>query len=335
MNQATPISPLPLVVDCSVNCEAAAPGLAHRGVKVVMRYYGRDPAQEHYPDKRLTQREANAIHAAGMAIGLSYQRNNGAIGSFSQDEAGWAAGYCLGRDAGLNPGKPEVIKHPKGTVIYFGVDTNDFNDAQFETVATYFTTIKKLFENAGAPFIVGVYGSGESCDRMRKAALVDHFWLAGVSTGWNGTRDFYNQPPANWNLFQNALEVPLEVSVDTNLVNPSAGGLLGAFNGAGLIGSLDDSAVRTNLRFIKANEPALFFKAPDGEPIIHVVEWDDNHGQHHSVSRNFIEARRMVSVLDAGPDWSKVEVTFVRNSVGTVYQGYVRTSMLAPIDRIP
>jgi hypothetical protein len=160
---------------------------------------------------------------------------------------------------------------------------------------------------------------------MRKAALVDHFWLAGVSTGWNGTRDFYNHPPANWNLFQNALEV----SVDTNLVNPSAGGLLGAFNGAGLIGSLDDSAVRTNLRFIKANEPALFFKAPDGAPIIHVVEWDDNHGQHHSVSRNFIEARRMVSDLDAGPDWSKVEShsALARSIKGTFVPACLRQSI--------
>jgi hypothetical protein len=318
------------VVDASVNCQAAAPALAHRGVRVIMRYYSAAGGS-----KVLTQAEAQAIHNAGIAIGLVYQNNNRVISSFSPENATAAASYCLGRDAGLNPGRAEVIRHPAGTVIYFGVDTDAFSDADYDVVAAYFTTIKQSFHDNNAPFVVGVYGSGSSCDRLRQAANVDHFWLAGVSTGWTGTRDFYNRPNSDWHLFQNALEVPLEVPVDTNLVNPNSGGLLGAFDATNLIGPLDDSAIRANLRFIKTGAHALFCQTPGGQPIIHTVQWVDDAGQTHTEARNYIEARRMVSILQSGGDWSQVEVTFDNNNVGTTVQGYVQTNMLAPISQMP
>jgi hypothetical protein len=203
-----------------------------------------------------------------------------------------------------------TIKHPKGVVIYFGIDTNDFTSAEYQTVAAYFRTIKELFREKGAPFEVGVYGSGQSCDLMRRMAQVDHCWLAGVSIGWNGTRDFYNGSVANWHLFQNALEVPLEVPVDTNLINPKAFGKFVAFDANGLLGPLDDSAVRRTLRFISAT-PAPFHKTPGGDPLIHIVEYDDDSGRHHIVSRAFVDARSMVTVIEDGPEWSKIEVTFV------------------------
>jgi hypothetical protein len=173
---------------------------------------------------------------------------------------------------------------------------------------------------------------------MHAAAGIEYFWLAGVSAGWSGTRESYNRPDANWNLFQNALEVPIVagVSVDTNLVNPNVGGKLGAFSATGLIGPLNDTAARAKLRFTKRSPPpALFFESPDGVPIKHTVEWDDEHNVHHIEHRDFIEPSRMVSILEEKPDWSKVEVTLAHNDVGTVYQGYVRSSMLSSIAQMP
>jgi hypothetical protein len=330
--QSLPQAILPLVVDSSVNVETAAPALARRGVKVIMRYYARDPVQPGYEDKRLTQQEARVIHANGMAIGLGYQRYNGQIASFSRAEALAAAAYCIGRDSGLNPGKPEVIKHPLGTTIYFGVDTNQFTDEQMKTVVAYFEVIKERFDAANAPFKIGVYGSGASCERVNASrAKVDRFWLAGVSAGWKRTREFYNGSTLPWNLFQNALEVPLEILVDTNLVNPAASGKLGAFTDNGLLGSLDDAHVRTALRFIKPPQgDAKFYKMPGGEKIEHTVEIE---GQ--DVVRDFVEQRRMVSVIEEGPEWTKIEATFAYKNVGTVNQGYVRTSILAPITQMP
>jgi hypothetical protein len=337
----TPQSLLPLVVDASVNCEEAAQDIADRGVKVVMRYYARVNGGQNDPPadpsgKRLSKSEAAAIHEAKMAIGLVYQRNNRAIEGFTVPEANLAADYCINRDLGLHPKNAEAIEHPKGTVIYFGVDTGDFNDDQFKIVVTYFNTITKRFKDAGAPFLVGVYGSGKSCDQLHDEAGINNFWLAGVSAGWDGTRDFYGRPLANWNLFQNALEVPVAgVSVDTNLVNPNVKGKLGAFGRDGLIGSLDDSAVRAKLRFTKASPPpALFFETPGGTPIIHKVKVGPE-GHEVLVSRNFIEPSRMVSLLEEGPVWSKVEVVFVLDNEGTVYQGYVHSNILAPIDKMP
>jgi hypothetical protein len=336
MIMAFPQAPQPLVVDCSVNCQAAAPQLAARGVKVVMRYYSRinDPAAP--PGKRLTKSEAKAIHAAGMAIGLTYEHGK-KLDEFTAVEAQKAADYCLSRDAGLNPSNPEAISHPKGTVIYFAVDTDQLND-HISDIKTFFQTIKDRFAANNAPFVLGVYGSGFSCNQLRASPLqVRHFWLAGASWGWRDTRDFYNQPGADWNLFQNALEVPLEVSVDTNLVNPSAGGLLGAFDRNGLIAGLNDSAIRANLRFTKPGEPATFYVAPGGERLFHDVPVYDSQGhQTGTKSVDFIGQRRMVSVLAPGADWTKVEVSFdVGGGHGVVQQGYVRTERLVAIDQMP
>src|SRR5262249_13823987 len=144
-----------------------AAALARRGVKVIMRYYARDPAQDNYPGKRLTRQEAKAIHANGMAIGLTYQRNARIIESFSPDEAVHAAEYCMSRDAGLNPGDKEVIYHPPGTAIYFGVDTDEFTADQMKDVAAYFEIINDQFAARKAPFKIGIYGSGASCERVR------------------------------------------------------------------------------------------------------------------------------------------------------------------------
>jgi hypothetical protein len=330
---AGPIAQQPLVVDSSVSCQNAAPALAARGVKVVMRYY----SLPDYPLTILSAAEATAIHGSGMAIGLVYQYKSGNIAHFSPRSAHDAAAACMSRDAGLNPGKPETIYHPKGTAIYFGVDGDltGGNDANINTILDFFKIIGEDFAAKQAPFEIGVYGSGDACERL-VGQQAKYGWIAGVSTGWTRTREVYNESAApHWHIFQNALEVPLDVPVDTNLVNPRTGGLLGAFDKTGLIGPLNDSGLRTKLRFIKTGAPALFFKKKGEEPIIHQVDWDDSHHQHHVDHRNFIEPARMVTVLDGQSDWSKVEVTFANNNVGTVYQGYVRSTMLAPVDQMP
>ena len=214
-----------------------------------MRYYCRidDPANP--PSKILSKSEADAIHtagAAGMAIGLVYEHGK-TIQEFTPQEANNAADYCLSRDAGFNPTDAEAIKHPNGTVIYFAVDTDELN-AKINDIKAYFQIIKDRFTDANAPFVLGVYGSGFVCDQLRTPPLqIKHFWLAGASWGWTDTKAFYNRAGSDWNLFQNVLEVPLELSVDTDLVNPNVGGFVGAFDKHGLIGGLNNSAMRANL----------------------------------------------------------------------------------------
>jgi hypothetical protein len=315
-----PLARQPIVVDSSVNCAAAAPALAARGIKVVMRYY----SQPDYPNTILSADEATAIHDSRMAVGLVYQYNSSDINYFSSDWATAAAKACRGRDAGLNPDGQNTINHPKGTAIYFGVDGDltGVADAQqrqnnIQTITDYFKIIADDFADNGAPFKIGVYGSGDICERL-VGTVASYGWIAGFSVGWTNTRDVYNETGTpHWHLFQNALEVPLEAPVDTDLVNPRAGGLIGAFNRSALIGPLDDSAVRAVLRFVAAPVSATLFQSPGQQPIGTVLQ------------------NRMVSLLESGPTWSKVETTFhYDNNTGATKQGYMQSAALAPIRRM-
>ena len=119
-----------------------------------------------------------------------------------------------------------------------------------------------------------------------------------------------------WHMFQNALEVPLEVAVDTDILNPRTGGLIGAFDKNGLIGAIDDSAIRSTLRFVKAGSGAMLFESPGAGPI-------DKVGQN-----------RMVALLKADPKWSKVETTFHYGNSGSTRQGYMETALLGSIDKM-
>jgi hypothetical protein len=315
-----PIAKQPLIVDSSESCAQAAPALAARGIKVVMRYYSRPG----YPNTILSAAEATAIHASGIAIGLVYQFHSNKIESFDTTSAHEAAKACMKRDAGLNPGKPETIHHPQDTVIYFGVDGDltgvadpDERQHVIDTLMTFFKIVGDDFSAKSAPFKIGVYGSGDVCQRLIAAGRASYGWLAGFSTGWTGMRDVYNETTAvpHWHMFQNALEVPLAAPVDTNILNPRAGGLIGAFDQSGLIGPLDDSAIRATLRFVTAAEATLF-ASEDEHPL-------------GTVKRN-----RMVSMLAPGPVWSKVETTFHSGNTGTTKQGYMKSTLLGTIDRM-
>ena len=313
-----PVARQPLVVDSSQSCLTAAPALAARGIKVVMRYYSRPG----YRNSILSAAEAKAIHDTGMGIIPVYQYFSGKIESFDPTSAHEAAKACMKRDAGLNPGKPETIVHPPATAIYFGVDGDLTGDRDtrpkiIKILKDFFKIVGDDFKKGKAPFKIGVYGSGDVCETIVGAGLATYGWLAGFSVGWKRTPEIYNEvaTPPHWHIFQNALEVPLEAPVDTDIVNPRSGGIIGAFDKAGLMGPLDDSAVRSTLRFVIANKTTLFNRQGQ-EPVGTVV-------------RN-----RMVSLLEPGPKWSKVEHTFKKGNKGAPTQGYMETALLGPIDRM-
>jgi glycoside hydrolase-like protein len=317
----TPLATQPLVADASVDCTEAAPALAARGIKVLMRYY----SQPDYANTVLSAAEASAIHEAGMALGIVYQYHSGDITYFTPTWAHSAATACMKRDISLTPGNREAIHHPKGTAIYFGVDgdltgVEDPNQRQsnIQAIMDYFQIIGEDFAAKGAPFKIGVYGSGDVCERLVGGSAT-YGWMAGFSIGWTNTKDAYNETGApHWHMFQNALEVSMEgVSVDTSILNPKAGGIIGAFDDAGLIGPLDDNAVRAILRFVSAPQGATLFQSQGEQPLGAVLQ------------------NRMVSILEAGPTWSKVETTFhYDNNTGATMQGYMQSALLSSIDKM-
>jgi hypothetical protein len=340
----------PLVVDTNWDCTAIAPKLKEAGVRVVMRYYTSRAGDS----KLLTKNEANAILKNDIALGIVYERGGSNIEFFAQEYADSAATFCIKRDLRQIHHDDQAIRHPDGTVIYFGVEVTDDLEGNFDTIISYFKTIKEKFENANAPYRIGVYGGGYTCARLRAEPLgIEHFWIAGVSTGWPGTKTYYNDADA-WHLFQNALEVPLlkpsaDTLFDTNLVNPKFADMLGVIHKTGvndtgeiemgLMGRIDDSAVWPNLRFVKTGDRALYYVTKDGDLTDHIKTRRDNN---HNIIRvdhfNYIEQTRMVYLLEPiqpGDQWAHVEVTFFDENVGKVYQGFVHADRLAHIDKIP
>lgn len=351
---------MPLVVDSSVSCKDAAEDLEKLGVKAVLRYYAREK-QAGFDSKILTAAEANVIFDHHIGIALCYQHENGRIGSFDQKAAEDAAAYCLGRDArgGKDPRGEGLIKHPDGSVIYFGIDS-DFESAtklnngriikNDEIILAYFGIIGERFKNS--PFRVGVYGPGRFCRLLAKNRLASHFWLPG-STGWAQTPDFYNgkrDVPA-WTIYQKAVEVPVaNIRVDINILNPKADGLIGAFGRAGLnaplslIGPLENSSILSKERFLNRDE--TFRETPAGKPIVRNVEVErkiKSKKIKEIAQRDYVDQRKMVTFLESSSDnkWAKIEGIFTeKNSLGesergVIRHGYVRTDSLASIDLMP
>jgi hypothetical protein len=360
-----PAVSFPRVVDCSVRTTAEAQNLADAGVRVVMRYYAR-ALQRGLESKILLREEAEAIHNAKMAIGLTYQYYNRHIACFAEDEAKKAAEHCLKQDKRLYP-DTGILEHPEGTVVYFGIDS-DFpvvNMSDKKVPATcppdrekyevnqynndiviekYFEIIGNIFHQTKSPLRLGVYGAGRFC-RMLSRKGIRHFWLPG-STGWAGTPEFYNaadvSPP--WTFYQNAVEVPFgSIAIDTNIVNPKASSL-GVFDANGLVKEIDDEEVRKLQRF--ATERAIFLETPDrsARRIEHPVFQED--GKFSMV--DYIPRRKMITLLGKTLVNGLVKVgatfTFRNNTAkgpqtGSEYGvrqiGYVQMQLLQEISKMP
>jgi Domain of unknown function (DUF1906) len=332
--RADVLGPQPLVVDSSTDCTKVAKALADKGTKVLMRYY----SWPGYVNTMLTAREAHAIHGSGMAIGLAYQFNSRNLARFDQANAKAAADACLDMDRDLTRktgrDKANTLNHPDGTVIYFGVDGDlvthlDPKQRQRNTdvIRGFFNTVQSAFKDRKAPFLMGIYGAGELAEKLHTEGLVEKIWLPAAATSWAGTRDLYNKPGRDhWHLAQYALEIPLVPAagklglVDSNILNPNTDGLIGAFDANGLIGPLNDSNVRSKLRFVMPAAGSRMLKSVGGPALGHIAQG------------------RMVTLLEDGQTWSKVEYGFGDKKEGNpsvMQHGVLPTKELGDIARMP
>jgi hypothetical protein len=142
-----------------------------------------------------------------------------------------------------------VIKQPPGSAIYFGVD-GDFATANEQRgVNAYFEAINEVFTAAARPYRIGVYGSGQTCRNLDGAGLASLFWLP-LSTGWTGSRDFYNN--GDWSFYQNfhGLRIGGRFT-DTNIVRSGLGDI-GTFDRNGPVTNVQQPAsVIDTRRFVK------------------------------------------------------------------------------------
>ncbi|MEI5996298.1 DUF1906 domain-containing protein [Paraburkholderia bengalensis] len=170
------------IIDVSSTCGSRASALAAAGVKTVIRYYSRDTVR---PSKRPTRAEANQFCAAGLRLGIVHESRQGNIAT-NFDRSCGVADAQYARQYGANE-----IDQPAGTAIYFGVDFDASLDEIRTRIIPYFQGIADAF---AAPsnlphYLVGVYGSGRTCDAILNAGLASFAWLA-QSTGWAGHQSF-------------------------------------------------------------------------------------------------------------------------------------------------
>jgi hypothetical protein len=304
---AAPIDPTErtAVADASMDCSDALQALKARGVKVIFRYYALR-LQPSLPTKRITKPEADAILESGFQLGIAYQYENGNIATFTPERARQDSEVCL--DQGRN-----VIRQPRGSTIYFGVD-NDFSDpADIARVVDYFEQINASFQEAGSFYRIGVYGPGSVCSELGRRRLVQNYWIAGFSTGWSGASPFYNS--GRWNLFQNALEMPVgNIQVDFNVVNANAS-TIGSFNRAGPGVPVKNGPEVAQYRFLNKDE--LLLDISTGQPI------------------EQLRARKMVILVSVTGESAVVDVAYQYSGRGEIKRGKCRATSLTKIDRMP
>jgi hypothetical protein len=170
--------------------------LKQQGLDFVFRYYSTTTTQ---PQKRLTSKEAEAISAAGLQVGVVYEDGPTSIRYFSQGR---------GHQDGVNAyHAARNILQPAGSCLYFAVDYDAAPQDISGSILDYFTGVNQGIKDACGGlngYVIGVYGSGAVCDFLKShCPFITYSWLA-ESTGWLGSRTY-----AGWDIDQAAANVAL------------------------------------------------------------------------------------------------------------------------------
>lgn len=171
------------IIDTASNTESSIPCLLSKGVQAVIRYYNFKNTGA-LPEKAMELKEAQALAASGIQIGVVFQQRQNQIADFSESK-GVDAGRRAYRYAHDNIGQPA------GSAIYFSVDFDASSNEIENNVAPYFEGVRRAFkeESAGNPdYRIGAYGSGSVCTTLTKKGLIEFIWLA-MSRGFRGTKE--------------------------------------------------------------------------------------------------------------------------------------------------
>ncbi|KZK86327.1 hypothetical protein PsAD46_02713 [Pseudovibrio sp. Ad46] len=198
-------------VDTAEGVEVLASAIAKKGYKAVGRYYSFSKW------KQLQPTEAQQLIAAGLSIITVYEDSNDKPSSFTS-----AAGTQQAQQA-LHLAQ-DVIRQPKGSGIYFAVDYDASYYDYVHYITPYFKEIQSVFEKAGNPYKIGVYGNGLVAANALQDGLVDLTWLS-QSQGFRDYKKFRDS--RKWNILQGpAVKISgTEFDSDTlNLTNGDFGG---------------------------------------------------------------------------------------------------------------
>lgn len=211
---------------------SGAKTLKNIGVDTVFRYYT-FAEQRYLPTQKITKEELNVILEAGLGVAVVYEYEsriysplikNGKVIKTKKRRVRERYTAKMGRRDVLSAlEQAKVIGQPKGSAIYFGVDSSGLPS---KFIVDYFAVISKKCRQAG--FKVGVYGPGDNCRELKQAGLVDFTWLA-KSPDWDGSKEYENS--LKWDLYQNIRGFPVymddkfpkQLGVDSTRVQAQVG----------------------------------------------------------------------------------------------------------------
>jgi hypothetical protein len=194
-------------LDCTNRCTAdVAQQLKDNAYQFVGRYYSRTTKID---GKKLTRDEALTISKAGLQLVAVYEDGPTNYAYFSADRGT--------QDAKGAVDQAVAVRQPQGTAIYFTVDY----DAKASEIAGEITNYFKAINQAiGSQFVVGVYGSGATCQAMLSAGLAKLAWLS-CSTSWSGTKTF-----TGWAIKQGNPKTILGLNADPDQATENLGGFV-------------------------------------------------------------------------------------------------------------
>lgn len=183
-------------ISTNLDVSTCADALKQNGIDFVFRYYSQTTSQ---PQKRLTSAEAEALSAAGLTIGVVYEDNPISTSYFSSSR---------GYQDGVNAFSAALALHqPTGSAIYFAVDYDAPLIDISGSILDYFNGVNRGITGAsqgGPAYLMGVYGSGATCNFIKaQCPFVSFSWLA-ASAAWIGSGS-YNE----WDVNQTLADSPL------------------------------------------------------------------------------------------------------------------------------
>jgi hypothetical protein len=149
--------------------------LRQHGLSFVGRYYS---DTTHIIGKRLTAAEAQLLSDHGFDIVTVYE-------DAPTESSYFSAGRGT-KDANGALAQALSVGQPAGSAIYFTVDYDAPQSDIDGNITAYFAAIAAAI---GMQYVVGVYGSGNTCTAILKSGHAKLAWLA-QSTGWGGYHEF-------------------------------------------------------------------------------------------------------------------------------------------------
>lgn len=139
--------------------------------------------------KELRVGEAERIIAGGMSLFPIFQESGASMSYFTPER---------GKIDALNSSKAaRKFGMPKGTIIYFAVDTDPLDYQIEDYILPYF---RALHENFDPDYKIGVYGTRNTCTQVCDNGYAITSFVSDMSYGFSGNMGF--KIPTNWNLDQ-------------------------------------------------------------------------------------------------------------------------------------